>query len=381
MPYSLTEEQQLIRDTVRKFAVEEVEPIAHEIDETQRFPAETVKRMAELGLMGIPFPEELGGAGGDMLAYVIAVEELSRVCGATGITLAAHVSLGTSPIYYFGTDEQRRKYVPRLARGETMGAFGLTEPSAGSDAAGIRTTAVLEGGMWVVNGAKQFITNATYAGVFTVACQTNAAKGAKGIESIIIEKGAPGFTIGKKEDKLGLRGSDTAELHFDNVRVPKTNVLGGEPGNGFKYFMKTLDGGRISIGALALGIAQGALDKALPYAKERIQFGVPIIEHQQIAWKIADMTTEIEAARHLVYEAARLKQAGKPYSMQAAMGKLFASEAASRAARNAVQILGGNGYSREYPVERYVRDAKLCEIGEGTSEIQRLVISRLAAKE
>jgi butyryl-CoA dehydrogenase len=378
---TLTEEQRMIRETVRKFALEEVEPIAQEIDETQRFPVETVKRMAELGLMGIPVPAELGGAGCDTLSYIIAVEELSRVCGSTGITLAAHFSLGTYPILAFGTEAQKKKYLPKLASGETLGAFGLTEPGAGSDAAGVRTTAVLDGGEWVVNGSKQFITNASHAGVFTIACQTDKSKGVKGIKSIIVEKGAPGLSIGKKEDKLGLRGSDTAEIILDNVRVPKENVLGGKPGNGFKYFMKTLDGGRISIGALGLGIAQGAYDKALAYAKERRQFGKPIARHQQIAWKLADMATGIEAARHLVYESARMKDAGVPYSKESAMGKLFASEVASRTARDAVQIFGGNGYSREYPVERYLRDAKLCEIGEGTSEIQRIVISRLVTTE
>ncbi len=381
MPYNLTEEQQLIRETVRKFALEEVEPIAAEIDENERFPEETVKRMGELGLMGIPIPDEYGGAGGDTLSYIIAVEELSRVCGSTGITLAANFSLGTYPIYAFGSEEQKKKYLPKLASGEIMGAFGLTESGAGSDAGGTKTTAVLDGDEWVINGSKQFITNASYAGVFTIACQTDASKGVHGIESIIVEKGTPGFSVEKKEEKLGLRGSDTAGLNLDNVRVPKTNVLGGKLGNGFKYFMKTLDGGRISIGALGLGIAQGALDKARQYATERVQFGKPIGYHQQIGWKLADMATGIEASRHLIYTSARLEDAGRPFGKVSAMGKLMASEVANRAARDAVQIFGGNGYSREYPVERYLRDAKLCEIGEGTSEIQRLVISRFLLKE
>ena len=371
----LTEEQIMVRDMVREFALKEVEPIAAEIDETQRFPEETVKRMAELGLMGIPIPEEFGGSGGDYVSYILAVEELSRVCGSTGITLAAHYSLGLSPIWYFGTEEQKSKYVPDLASGRKMGTFGLTEPNAGSDAAGTQTAAVRDGDHWIINGAKQFITNANYTGTCVITAMIDRSKGARGIGSFILEKGMPGFRAGKKEDKLGLRGSDTAELIMEDVRVPAENQL-GDLKSGFKYFMKTLDSGRISIGALALGIAQGALDKSLAYVQERKQFGKFLYEHQQIQFMLSDMATEIQAARHLVYHAARLKQRNEPHSMEGAMCKLYASEAAYRATKNAVQILGANGYSREYPVERYMRDAKLCEIGEGTSEIQRMVISR-----
>jgi len=371
----LSEEQIMVRDMVREFALKEVEPIASEIDENQRFPKETVERMAELGLMGIPIPEDFGGSGGDYVSYILAVEELSRVCGSTGITLAAHYSLGLSPIWEFGTDEQKKKFVPDLASGKKMGTFGLTEPNAGSDAAGTQTTAVRDGDHWIVNGTKQFITNANYTGTCVITAMIDRSKGARGIGSFILEQGMPGFHPGKKEDKLGLRGSDTAELVMEDVKVPAENQL-GDLESGFKYFMKTLDAGRISIGALALGIAQGALDKALAYVQERKQFGRFLHQHQQIQFMLADMATEIEAARHLVYYAARQKQRKQSHSKEGAMGKLFASEAAYRATKNAVQILGANGYSREYPVERYMRDAKLCEIGEGTSEIQRMVISR-----
>jgi butyryl-CoA dehydrogenase len=371
----LTEEQKMVRDMVRDFALKEVEPIASEIDENERFPEETIKRMSELGIMGIPIPEKFGGGGGDYVSYILAVEELSRVCGSTGITLAAHYSLGLSPIWEFGSDEQKRKYVPDLASGRKMGTFGLTEPNAGSDAAGTQTTAVRDGDHWIINGSKQFITNASYTGTCVITAMIDRSKGARGIGSFILEKGMPGFSAGRKEDKLGLRGSDTAQLIMEDVRVPAENQL-GDLESGFKYFMKTLDAGRISIGALGLGIAQGALDKALAYAQERKQFGKYLWQHQQIQFMLADMATEIEAARHLVYYAARLKQRKQPHSKEGAMAKLYASEAAYRATKNAVQILGANGYSREYPVERYMRDAKLCEIGEGTSEIQRIVITR-----
>ncbi|MHC4660533.1 MAG: acyl-CoA dehydrogenase [Planctomycetota bacterium] len=374
----LSEEQQQIREMVRDFAVKEVEPIAHEIDENQRFPKETVKRMAELGLFGIPISEEYGGAGGDNLSYILAVEEISRVCGSTGITLAANFSLGTFPIWAFGTEEQKRKYIPDLASGRKMGCFGLTEPNAGSDAGGTQTTAVKKGDRWILNGAKMFITNASYAytSVVTAVTDRKAKKKHHGISAFIATSDMKGYSIGKKLDKMGLRGSDTVEIILEDVEVPEENLI-GELNGGFKFFMKTLDGGRISIGALGLGLAQGALDKATQYAKERTQFGVPIGQHQQVGFKLASMATEIEAARHLVWHAARLKDRGLPYSKEAAMAKLYASEVAYRATKDAVQIYGGNGYSREYPVERYFRDAKLCEIGEGTSEIQRLVISRM----
>ena len=371
----LTEEQLMIRQMVRDFAVKKVEPIAAEIDETERFPVETWQEMSRLGLCGIPVSQEYGGAGADNLSYIIAVEELSRVCGSTGITLAAHYSLGTSPIWEQGNEFQKRKYLPDLASGRKLGAFGLTEPNAGSDAAAIETTAVRKGDRYILNGTKMFITNSNFAETFIVTAMTDKAKKHRGISAFIMERETKGFRVGRKLEKLGLRGSDTAELILEDAEVPVENRL-GEEDEGFKYFMKTLDGGRISIGALALGIAQGALDKALAYSKERKQFGKPICEHQQIQFKLADMATEIEAARHLVYWAAKLKDRGEPYSVQSAMAKLFASEAAYRATKNAVQIFGGNGYSREYPVERYMRDAKLCEIGEGTSEIQRIVIGR-----
>ena len=375
MPYNLTEDQLAIREMVRDFALNEVEPIAAEVDENSRFPEETFKKMADLGLMGVPFPEEFGGAGADNVSYAITVEEISRVCGSTGLSLAAHTSLGTSPIYEFASEEQRRKYVPDLASGKKFGAFGLTEPNAGSDAAGTQTTAVRDGDHYIINGSKIFITNANYASTFIITAMTDKSKGAHGISAFIMEKDTPGFKVGKKDEKLGTRGSDWAELVFEDCRIPAENLVGNE-GEGFIFFMKTLDGGRVSIGSMALGIAQGALDKSIEYAKERVQFGRPLVKFGAIQEKLATMATEVEAARHLVYASARLKDAKKPYTQQAAMGKLFASEVAVRAAREAIQIYGGNGFSREYPVERYFRDAKLCEIGEGTSEVQRLVIAR-----
>jgi butyryl-CoA dehydrogenase len=372
----LNEEQQLLRDTVRDFALKEVEPIARQIDITGEFPAKTVKKMADLNLMGIPFPEEFGGAGAEELSYIIAVEELARVCGSTSITLAAHTSLGSFPIYAFGTDEQRKKYLTPLASGEYVGGMGLTEPEAGSDSGATRTTARRTKGGYILNGTKSFITNASVGKSFVVIAKTDSnASLSHGLSTFIIERGFKGFTNGKKEDKLGLRGSDTGELIFEDCFVPQENLL-GEEGSGFKYIMKTLDGGRISIGALALGIAQGAFDKCLTYVKERQQFGKPIGSFQAIQMMISDMATEIEASRHLIYNAAHLLEAGKPFSKESAMAKLFASETAMRATKNAIQIFGGYGYMEEYQVERYYRDAKLCEIGEGTSEIQRIVIAR-----
>ncbi|MBI5359732.1 MAG: acyl-CoA dehydrogenase [Planctomycetes bacterium] len=374
--FELTEEQNMLRETVRDFACKEVEPKAKQIDETQEFPVDTLKKMAELGLFGIPVPEEYGGAGSDNLSYIITVEELARVCGSTAITLAAHMSLGTYPILAHGSEAQKKKYLPALASGEKLGSFGLTEPDAGSDASGTKTTATRNGNHYIINGNKIFITNAGYAGTFTITAVTDkAAKGAKGISAFILEKGTPGFSVGKKEDKLGLRGSDTRELIFEDCKVPAENLLGKE-NDGFKVFMDTLDGGRISIGALALGIAQGAMDKSVAYSKERKQFGQFIGSFQAIQNMIADMAVEIEAARHLVYNAARLKDAHLPYSKESAIAKLYASETAMRTTKNAIQIFGGYGYTKDYPVERYYRDAKLCEIGEGTSEIQRMVIAR-----
>lgn len=371
----LTQEEKKFQRRMREFAREVIEPKADEIDRTGEFPWDTVRQMAKFGIMGINFAKEYGGAGMNTVCYTIAVEEISRVCGSTGITYAAHISLGSFPIYAFGTEEQKRKYLVPLAKGEQVGAFGLTEPNAGSDAAGTQTTAVLDGDEYVVNGTKCFITNASVAQTVVFTAMTNKSKGTKGISSFVVEKGTPGFSVGKKENKLGLRGSDTAELIFENCRIPKGNLL-GEEGEGFKQFMITLDGGRISIGAMALGIAQGALDASIRWAKERVQFGQPLANFQAIQWMIADMATEIEAARNLVYYASRMKDSGKRFTKEAAMCKLFAAEVAMRATIQAVQIHGGRGYMREYPVQRYLRDAKLTEIGEGTSEIQRLVIAR-----
>jgi alkylation response protein AidB-like acyl-CoA dehydrogenase len=335
-----------------------------------------VAKLAQLGLLGVPYPAEFGGAGLDQVAYMIVVEELSRVCGATGITVAAHVSLGTAPIYLFGTEEQKRRWVPKLASGEMLGAFALTEPDAGSDSKATRTTAVRDGESWVVNGTKIYCTNGTHAGVIVFTARTDpASRGAETISAFVVERGTPGLEYGKLEDKLGLRGSDTREIVFRDCRIPAANRLGPE-GGGFVQFMKTLEGGRISIGAMALGLAQGALDCALPHARERRQFGQRLIDHEAIGNRLADMAMEVQAARNLVYEAAWLKDRGLPYALHASFAKLFASEVGVRAAHSAVQVLGGIGYTREYPAERILRDVKLTEIGEGTSEIQRMGIAR-----
>ena len=371
----LSEDQRMIRDMVREFAESEVAPIAAEIDENHRFPQEIWKKIVELGLPGIPFPESVGGSGGDTLAYILAVEEISKVCGSTGLTLAAHVSLGTYPIFAWGSDDMRADYVPRLIAGEYMGAYGLTEPNAGSDAGSTLTTAEDAGDHWVLNGTKCFCTNANYAGTFIVTAVTDKSRGARGISAFVVPRDIKGFSVEKGEQKLGMRGSDWASLVFDDAHLPKDHLL-GPPGEGFITFMKTLDGGRISIGALALGIAQGAFECARKYATEREAFGKPLSKQQAVRFKLSDMALQLEAARHLVYHAARLKDMGEPYSREAAMAKLFASEAAMRITYDAIQIYGGFGYSREYPVERMWRDAKLCTIGEGTSEIQRLVIAR-----
>jgi butyryl-CoA dehydrogenase len=363
------------RNKIREFAEKEIEPEAKELDEKAEFPYENIRKVADLGLLGMVAPPEYGGTGIDTLRYAVAVEELSRVCGSTGITVAAHNSLAICPIYLFGSAEQKKKYIPPLARGEKLGAFGLTEPEAGSDAGGTKTTAVLAGDSYIINGSKCFITNSSVAETFVITAVTDKTKGTKGISSFILEKGMKGFSVGKKETKMGLRGSDTATLHFEDLKVPRENLLGKE-GEGFKQFLITLDGGRISIGAMALGIAQGAFDKALKYARERIQFEKPLIEFQAIQFKLADMATQIEAARHLIYHAAFLEDRGEKYVKESAMAKLYASEVGRFVTYQAIQILGGYGYSRDYPVERYLRDVKLCEIGEGTSEIQRLVIFR-----
>ncbi|MQL53714.1 acyl-CoA dehydrogenase [Desulfofundulus thermobenzoicus] len=375
MNFDLTQDQQMIRDVVRDFVRNEIAPRAKEIDRSGQFPLDIIKKLAQMDLMGLPFPEEYGGAGADYVSYCLALEEITRACASTGLTYEAHISLGCMPIHLFGTREQKEKFLTPLCRGECMGAFGLTEPNAGSDAGGTRTTAVLEGDEWVINGSKCFITNASYARFVTITAVTDRAKGKGGISAIIVPTGAPGFTIRAGYEKMGLHGSNTAELFFDNVRVPAENLL-GQLNQGFKQFLTVLDGGRVAIGAMGVGIAQACLDAALAYAKERVQFGQSISKFQAIAFKLADMATSIELARNMYLKAAWLKDQGRPYTREAAMAKLFGSEMATRAALEAIQIHGGYGYMREFPVERYLRDAKLLEIGEGTSEIQRLVIAR-----
>jgi alkylation response protein AidB-like acyl-CoA dehydrogenase len=373
--FELNEEQRLVRDMVRDFAENEIAPRAAEVDKTEEFPADNINKMAELGLLGLPYPEEYGGGGGDYLSYAIAVEEIARACGSTALIYAAHVSLGCGPIYYFGTEAQKEKWLPRLCSGRGLGAFGLTEPEAGSDAGSTRTTAVRDGDHYVLNGSKMWITSGAIADVVTCTAKTDPAAGRHGISCFLVEQGTPGFIPGKNEPKMGLKGSVTSALSLEDCRVPMENML-GEEGEGFKQMLITLDGGRISIGAMALGLAQRAFEEATRYAKERIQFGQPIAKFQAIQWMIADMGTEIDAARLMIYRAAAMKDAGKRFTKEAAMAKLFASEVAERAAFKAVQIHGGYGYSREYPVERIYRDQRLCTIGEGTSEIQRLVIAR-----
>jgi len=380
MDFKLSEEHELLRQTVRDFAEKEVGPTAAERDEEERFDREIFNKMAELGLTGIPWPEEYGGAGMDYLAYAIAVEELSRVCASTGVTLSAHVSLGSFPIFKYGTEEQKKKYLKPLALGEKIGAFGLTEPAAGSDAGSLKTTAVRDGDYYVLNGSKIFITNAGEAETYVVFANVDKTKGHKGISAFIVEKGTPGFSFGKKEKKLGIRSSPTMELVFENCRIPKENLL-GEEGQGFKIALSTLDGGRIGIAAQALGIAQGAYEAAVKYAKERTQFGKPIADFQGISFMLADMATKIQAARFLVYHAAWLESNHIPHGKAAAMAKLFASETAMEVTTKAVQVFGGYGYTREYPVERMMRDAKITEIYEGTSEVQRIVISSYILKE
>jgi alkylation response protein AidB-like acyl-CoA dehydrogenase len=372
----LTDIQGMIRDSVRDLARKEFAPRAAKLDETGEFPWDNFRKLAELGLTGIPIPEEFGGAGADTLSMAIALEEIARECGSTCLTLAAHTSLGTMPIFLFGSDELKRKYVPSNAKGETIGAYGLTEPGAGSDSGGTQTTATPAPGGWKINGSKMFMTNASVSSLMTITAVTDRqAEKHSRISAFVLESKWKGVTVAKKEDKLGCRASDTCYVTFEDVFVPETNLL-GERGQGWRYFMEILDAGRIGIGCMALGLAEGAYEKALEYARERKTFGKPIGAHQGVAFMLADMKVEIEAARHLLYHAARLKDAGKPFRLEASMGKLFASEMAMRVCRNAIQVLGGYGYMTEYGVERYLRDAKLCEIGEGTSEIQRLVISR-----
>lgn len=379
MNFQLTREQELVKKMVREFAVNEVKPIAAEIDETERFPMENVKKMAKLGMLGIPFSKEYGGAGGDTLSYIIAVEELSKACATTGVIVSAHTSLCASLIDQFGTKEQKEKYLVDLATGKKIGAFGLTEPGAGTDAAGQQTVATLDGDNYILNGSKIFITNGGVADTFIIFAMTDKSKGTKGISAFIVEKEFEGFSIGKKEDKLGIRGSSTTELVMSNCIVPKENLIGQE-GKGFGIAMKTLDGGRIGIAAQALGIAEGAYEEAINYMKERKQFGRPLSAFQGLQWMIAEMDTKIEAARHLVYKAAWLKDNKLPYSVDAARAKLYAAEVAMDVTTKAVQIFGGYGYTKEYPVERMMRDAKITEIYEGTSEVQKMVISGSALR-
>ena len=374
MNFKFNEEEQEIIDMLHDFALKEVAPIAAEVDEDERFPEETWHKLADMGMMGVPFPEEYGGAGMSYLTYIGCCEELAKHCATTSVMVSAHTSLCTWPIYQFGTEEQKQKYLPGLCSGETLGAFGLTEPGAGTDAAMQNTVAEDKGDHWLLNGSKIFITNAGFASVFVVFAMTDKSLGTKGISAFIVDRDAPGFSVGAHEKKMGIRGSSTCELIFDNCKIPKENLL-GEIGKGFKIAMMTLDGGRIGIGAQALGIAQGCIDQTVKYTKERIQFGKRISQFQNTQFQLADMQAKVDAARLLIYRAAQAKQDGEPYSHLAAMGKLYASEAASDVTRRCLQLVGGYGYTREYPFERMMRDAKITEIYEGTSEVQRMVIS------
>ena len=374
MNFSLTKEQELFQQMIRDFAENEVKPLAAEVDEQERFPIETVEKMAKIGIMGIPIPKQYGGAGGNNLMYSMAVEELSKVCGTTGVIVSAHTSLCAAPILEHGTEEQKQKYLPKLASGEWIGAFGLTEPNAGTDAAGQQTTAIEDGDNYIINGSKIFITNAEYAHVYVIFAMTDKSQGTRGITAFIIEKGTPGFSFGKKEKKMGIRGSATNELIFENCVLPKANML-GKLSKGFGVAMKTLDGGRIGIAAQALGIAQGAINETVKYVKERKQFGRALSAFQNTQFQLADMNTKTEASRMLVRKAAYKKDNKIAYSVDAAMAKLYAAETAMEVTNKAVQLHGGYGYTREYPVERMMRDAKITEIYEGTSEVQKMVIS------
>jgi len=374
MDFTLTKEQEFVKQMVREFTLNEVAPIAAEIDRTERFPMETVEKMAKYHMLGMPIATKYGGAGGDNLSYIIAVEELSKACGTTGVILSGHTSLCAGPLDMFGTEEQKMKYLVPLAKGEKIGAFGLTEPNAGTDASEQQTTAILDGDNYILNGSKIFITNGGVAETFIVFAMTDKSKGTRGITAFIVEKSFPGFSIGKHEDKLGIRASSTTELVFTNCIVPKENMLGKE-GKGFGIAMKTLDAGRIGIAAQALGIAEGALEEAVKYMKERKQFGKPLAAFQGLQWMVAELDVKIEAAKLLVYKAAANKDAGIPYTVEAARAKLFASEVAMEVTTKAVQIFGGYGYTKEYPVERMMRDAKITEIYEGTSQVQKMVIA------
>ncbi|WP_299088420.1 acyl-CoA dehydrogenase [uncultured Metabacillus sp.] len=375
MNFDLTNEQEMIRNLIHEFAEEEVAPGTDERDRTGAFPEKIFEQLAGLGMLGLPFPEEYGGSGADTISFAIVTEELSRVCASTGITYSAHISLGAAPIHLFGTPEQKKKYLTPLCQGEYLGAFGLTEPNAGSDAGGTQTKATLQGEHWVINGSKCFITNAGYAKNLAITAVTDQAQGTKGISAFIIPTDASGFSVVNNYEKMGLHASNTTELILENVTIPKENLLGTE-GNGFKQFLATLDGGRIGIGAMAVGIAQGAYEKSLQYSKERKQFGKSLSAFQAIQFKLADMAMKIELARNMVYKAAWLKDQGKKFKKEAAIAKLFASEMCMKVCDQAIQIHGGYGYMKEYQVERFFRDAKLLEIGEGTSEVQRMVIAR-----
>ncbi|MGN5653301.1 acyl-CoA dehydrogenase AcdA [Bacillus sp. Brlt_9] len=379
MHFKLSEEHEMIRKMVRDFAKNEVAPTVAERDEEERFDRAIFDQMAELGLTGIPWPEEYGGIGSDYLAYVIAIEELSRVCASTGVTLSAHTSLAGWPIFKFGTEEQKQKFLRPMAEGTKIGAYGLTEPSSGSDAGGMRTTAKRDGDHYILNGSKIFITNGGIADIYVVFALTDPESKQRGTSAFIVESDTPGFSVGKKESKLGIRSSPTTEIMFEDCRIPVENLL-GEEGQGFKIAMQTLDGGRNGIAAQAVGIAQGALDASVEYARERHQFGKPIAAQQGIGFKLADMATDVEAARLLTYQAAWLESEGLPYGKESAMSKVFAGDAAMKVTTEAVQVFGGYGYTKDYPVERYMRDAKITQIYEGTQEIQRLVISRMLTK-
>lgn len=370
-----TEEHHAILEAIRDFATREIAPKAHAVDQEARFPIETFKELGKLGYLGLPIGSEYGGAGADYRSYVIAVEEIGRACGSTGLSYAAHVSLGTNPIYKFGTEEQKKKYVPKLCSGEYIGCWALTEPGTGSDASAQKTTAKLVGDHYILNGTKQFITNATDADVAVIMAMTDMSLGRKGISCFIVEKGTPGYSVSKVEKKLGMRGSPTASLTFEDCKIPVENMIGAE-GEGYKQALMTLEGGRLSIGALALGIAQSAFDAALTYAKQREAFGQPIGKFQMIQAYLADMSTYISAARLMLYHAAWMKDHGKRVTLEGSQAKLYASEIASKVCNLCVQIHGGYGYIVDFPAERFLRDAKLCEIGEGTSEIQRLLIAR-----
>ncbi|WP_129672013.1 acyl-CoA dehydrogenase [Candidatus Chloroploca sp. Khr17] len=375
MHFALTDEQELIRRTMREFAEKEIAPRARHVDETGEFPHATFAAMARTGLMGLPFPEAYGGAGADTVSTAIAIEEVARVCGSTALAYAAHMGLGSAPIYMFGTEEQKQQFLVPAARGEYLGAFGLTEPHAGSDAGATRTTAVLAGNEWVINGQKMWITNAPIAGHLIVTAVTDPDRGKNGISSLLVPRGTPGLSFGKHEPKMGLRGSVSTAVMLEDVRVPKTNLLGTR-GRGFVQFLQVLDGGRIGIGAMAVGLAQGAFEASVRYAREREAFGKPIGAHQSVANLIADMEVGLQTARLAIYHAAWLKDQDRPFSREAAVGKLYASEVSERVCRDAIQIFGGYGYSQEFPVERMYRDTRLLTIGEGTSEILRGVIAQ-----